>query len=471
MPSVTVRPHTVAEQRRPVRAVRRGLPGGARRLAVRAAAASRTTPVLLRIWLVVVATLLVLTGAAGVVSAVDQEAAATEIVERIEPLSADAAAVYRALADADATLVSGYLQPDGPSPQDRQRYEDDIAAAAAGLAAAAGRADDPATADRIAYLGRQLPVYTGLVERARAADRQGLPAGPAHLAEASELMESSMLPVAESLQQRKARALSAAFDRTQSVPVAALVLAVVTLSCLVVLQIVVARRFRRVLNAGLLAATVLLVLGLGWWTVAGSGAGTSLGAAREHGRAVNEALVPAQIAALQARTTEGASLLGRATSDQAFEDRLQRLARNGGAGGALGASARLATSPDARVRIGEAVAAAADYRAAHQQVHRAAAEGRFADATQLALAEGAPGTSAAFDRLDAALVAAVGAERRAFAERMAAAAAWRWALPAGSVVCTLLVVGAAARGVGGRLREYRDPLRATGRHHSPGGSP
>ena len=230
-----------------------------------------------------------------------------------------------------------------------------------------------------------------------------------------------MLPVAESLQQRKARALSAAFDRTQSVPVAALVLAVITLISLVVLQIVVARRFRRVLNAGLLGATVLLVLGLLWWTVAAGSAGTLLGAAREHGRAVNEALVPARIAALQARATEGADLVGRGASDQAFEDRMQRLARNGGAGGALGASTRLATTPDARARIAEAVTAVADYRTAHRQVQQAAAEGRFADATALALADGHRRESASFERLDAALAAAVDAERRAFAERMAAA--------------------------------------------------
>jgi hypothetical protein len=432
--------------------------------------------VLLRAWLFVVASLLGLTAAAGVLSASSQEAAATEIVERIEPLSADAAAVYRSLADADTTLISGYLRPGGPSTEDQQRYDDDIAAAAAGLDAAARRADDPATADRIAYLGRQLPVYSGLVEEARGADRQGQVAGTAHLARASELMDSSMLPVAESLQQRKARALSAAFERTRSVPVAALVLACVTLLCLVVLQVVVARRFRRVLNAGLLAASVLLGAGLAWWTVAATGAGTVLEAAREHGRAVNEALVPAQIAALQARATEGADLVDRGTpdrvvEDRAFEDRMQRLARGGGAGGALGASARLVTDPDARVHVEQAVTAAADYRTAHEQVKRAAGEGRSTDAAQLALARDPGGTSAAFDRLDAALVAAVGAERRAFTEQTAAAAAWRAALPVGSAVVPLLVLAAAVWGLRGRLAEYRSPLHALPRHLDRGGSP
>ena len=135
---------------------------------------------LLRAWLVVVASLLALTCATTVVSAFTQDAAATDIIERIEPLSADAAAVYRSLADADTTLIGGYLELGGPSPQDRHRYDDDIDAAAAGLAAAAGRADDPATADRIAYLERQLPVYAGLVEHARAADGQGQALGTTH---------------------------------------------------------------------------------------------------------------------------------------------------------------------------------------------------------------------------------------------------------------------------------------------------
>jgi hypothetical protein len=95
----------------------------------------------------------------------------------------------RALADADATVVSGYLSGGDESTAARQRYDDDIAAAASGLAAAAGRADDPATADRVAELARQLPVYAGLIEQARANNRQGLPVGASYLGRASDLMQ------------------------------------------------------------------------------------------------------------------------------------------------------------------------------------------------------------------------------------------------------------------------------------------
>jgi hypothetical protein len=275
-------------------------------------------------------------------------------------------------------------------------------------------------------------------------------------------MENSMLPVAESLQLRQARALSVAFDRTRAVPVAALVLSLVTLVALVALQVVMALRFRRVLNAGLLVATVLLVLGLAWWTVVGVAAGDHLETADGHGRAVNEALVPAQVAALQARTTEASTLVDRSVQerDQAFQDRLQRLARNNGAGGALGASARLATDPAARGSIAEAVAAVADYRTTHEEVRRAAAEGRFADAAQRAVATGAGGSAAAFDRVDAALARAVAAERQAFAGRMAGAQEWYAGLGVGSIMLTAIVVGAVVRGLGRRLRDYRDPLRA-----------
>jgi hypothetical protein len=417
------------------------------------------TPTLLWLSGVLVVVLLAVTCLAGATAALSRDAVDDEISARLEPLNADSATLYRALADADAAVITGALAR-GQAPAAGRRYDDDINAAAGALAAAAARADDPATADRVAFLTTQLPVYTGLVVAARAADAAGAPAGTTYLGEASALLQNSMLPVAASLQQRQARQLSDAFATAAAPPVTAIVAAVLTLAALVVVQVAVARRVHRVLNPGLLAATVLLLLTVVWWAVAGTAADRRLAIAEGSGRAVSEALVPAQIAALRARATEAAALVRGTTvaDDPTFTDRMELLARDGGEGGALGAARRLATDPGAQAHIADAVTAASAYADAHTQIVAAAAAGRDDEAVRLAVTR-PDATSTGFGQLDADLVAAVDDERGAFTDRMAQVQAWRTGLAGGSIALAALAVLAVGAGLWRRLDDYRNPAR------------
>ena len=117
-------------------------------------------------------------GGVGAYAADVRADATRDIAERIEPLNADVTTLYRSLADADATVTSGFLsgglEPSGV----RARYDGQVAEATSRLTQAGARAGvDRVTADRIADIGAQLPVYTGLIERARANNRQGFPLG------------------------------------------------------------------------------------------------------------------------------------------------------------------------------------------------------------------------------------------------------------------------------------------------------
>ncbi|MDJ0001059.1 hypothetical protein QM787_27360, partial [Rhodococcus ruber] len=51
----------------------------------------------------------------------------------------------------------------------------------------------------LASISTDLSVYSGLVETARANNRTGHPVGAAYLSEASTLMQTSMLPMAQQL--------------------------------------------------------------------------------------------------------------------------------------------------------------------------------------------------------------------------------------------------------------------------------
>ncbi|MBM0239138.1 hypothetical protein JNW88_21985 [Micromonospora sp. ATA32] len=102
--------------------------------------------------------------------------------------------LYRALSDADATAASAFLSGGVEPAAQRDRYQNDVAEAAAALAViAAGRSGDGARDGAVGVIAAELPVYTGLIETARAYNRQGLPVGAAYLREASGLMRQRML--------------------------------------------------------------------------------------------------------------------------------------------------------------------------------------------------------------------------------------------------------------------------------------
>ena len=144
--------------------------------------AATTEPGRLQIIGAVLAALVIAFGAVTAFEIADRASAADDVVSRSQPLSADAASVYRSLADADTAASSGFLAGAEKEPAARERYQKDIALASKLLVKAATNTDSASESGRqIATLNEQLPRYTGLVETARAYNRQGLPLGGAYL--------------------------------------------------------------------------------------------------------------------------------------------------------------------------------------------------------------------------------------------------------------------------------------------------
>ena len=79
----------------------------------------------------------------------------------------------------------------------REQYQQALARAASALADATAGTTDIQTRTAMAKISEQLTAYTGLVEAARANNRQGHVIGSAYLREASSLMQTSLLPAAE----------------------------------------------------------------------------------------------------------------------------------------------------------------------------------------------------------------------------------------------------------------------------------
>jgi hypothetical protein len=416
-----------------------------------------TTPGKLRLTRTVLVIGIVLAGAIGVVAANNHVNTTADIVERLEPLNANATTLYRSLADADATVAAGFLSG-GVEPREvRDRYDRDIVAATASLAQAGTQAGgELVTANQIADITTQLPVYTGLVERARANNRQGLAVGATYLRRASELMRSSILPEAAELQRRQASRLHDTYQRAESVPVVALAACGASLAGLIWVQLFLFRRTHRIVNIGLVGATGAVLTGLVWWTAAETASAGSLARSFGHSRSVSDALAPAQIAALQARAVESLGLVTRnGGSEPDFTARMEQLARKDGAGGALGAANQFATDPQGRALVQAAIADARDYAAAHQKVQELDAVGKYTEAVEAAVGAQETSAATAFDRLDKALIRAVNHERRAFGSDIDRARHWLTGLPFGIGTLALIAAVGVALGVRQRLEEYR----------------
>jgi hypothetical protein len=410
-----------------------------------------TTPEKLRLVQVLLVLACLLTGVAAAAALQARANATRDIEDRTEPLAADAVDVYRALANADATVATDFLSTsrDGGS-----EYIRDIEEAAKGLARAATlTARDSLTADRILDIAAQLPAYTVLAEGALAAERTD-DERASSLREPSSLMQSTILRRAETFYRIESERLDAQYRRAAALPVVALVAGAASVLALLGAQLMMARRTRRMVNLGLAGATLAVLALAVWWTVAVSASGDHLADSRRRSQAVSDALGPAQIAARQARASEILALVARDPHlyEPDFSARMQRLARNDGAGGALGAAHYLVSEQAGRKTVADTVDHARAWRAAHGEIVELQKVGRHGEATAL----GRHGSAAAaFTAIDKALADAVTRERFAFRTDVNQAQKALTGLVPGTVAGMVAAAAAAALGVGQRLKEYR----------------
>ena len=377
--------------------------------------------------------------------------ATREIEQRTEPLSADAVDVYRALADADAAVAQGFLQEGTASAALIAGYKGQIAVAATSLARAGTLSRrNSLTADRITDIAVQLPVYTGLVERALGQEN---PRRIATLGEASALMQSTILRRAEAFQRTESQRLDTQYQRAGAVPWLAIAAGTTSLLSLLGAQLMLTRRTRRLVNLGVFGAGAVVV-GVGaWWALALSASDGHLADSRRHSQAVSDALGPAQIAARQARASEILALV--ADDPKAYEGdysaRMQRLSRADGAGGALGAARRLIPDQEGQKRVADTVTDAKAWLLAHGRIHKLQKAGEYQEAVKLAIGPAEDASAAIDDRL----AEAVDIERRAFGADVRQARDALTGLVPGTMALMLLAAGAAALGIGQRLKEYR----------------
>lgn len=414
------------------------------------------TPARLRALLLASVVVSLLWGAAATWTAVQRVSAANSIVASSGPLNADARQIYQSLSDADATEANAYLSLIEP-PGAITRIHDDTSRAEANVVAIRAGDSNPAIQADLTTLATEIPDYMKFVGEADAYNRSGTNGagvGAAYLRDASSLARGPLLAAARDLYTKEQARLNSAYAQATGLPYLAVGGAIVFGIAAFRGQRWLARRTNRVLNPGLVAACLIGLLSLAWLLAGFTSARSDLLAGRDHGSKPADALAQAEITALQMHSDESLTLINRDGAYDATEQQLQTQ---------LWPTLRKELISAQSVGVGsrgeaDATAAARDAQAwysEHLNVYHANEAGNYIGGPTSAVTLATQPSTAAFEKVDAELTAAIDADQAALANHDSSGDGALGGVVAGMVVAALLMAAACIWGVGKRIGEYR----------------
>ena len=380
------------------------------------------------------------------------------------------------LADINTTLANAILARDDDSkPSWRTIKEQSDAVSRALITASENVTYGNEEEAPIFTIQSNLPVYFRLVGQARGR-MQSDPLPDARAA--SSLMQDTIMPAGLALDEANFRHLTAAYDGHRTNRIVALIMLLLAIGApgafLVIVQLNLVRRTRRLVNPPLLGATVLLVLFGAYLIGVFISTGEQLRAAKQDSFDSMHALWKARAVAYDANAEESLYLLERgplqARHEEAFFSKAARLlsgplpeqaAAQATTGqfkdikGFIGAELNNITYPGEREAALDLLRTFVDYVDIDRKIRDLERAGRHAEAIALCVGT-APGQSDwAFQRLDKALLKVLDINERFFAAQIESAfsyLAWiQWALALVGIAIAIL----GWLGLQPRIREYR----------------
>jgi len=379
-----------------------------------------------------------------------RERAAKAARSQTEPLLVQAKNLYTSLSDANATVATGLLSGGVETALNRSRYLADLRTATTALSRLTSESGTSAASPvALSKIGDQLPLYSGLVETARANNRQGFPIGAAYLRQAVALSTGSMLPAADRIYRAEAQRLQADYHTgtATSTLVTFAAASAVALILLLLAQWYVTRISRRILSVPMLAATVGVAAIAVWGIVALINEQNSLLTAQKHGSDSVEVLSASTVLLSRAQGDLSLALVNRGTdeTDQldltAVERELTPLT------GEISVLARRTGTTAAADRFDVDYAS---YQAQTNRIKDLQNNGKLPAALALG-----PATSAISDRLSSDLGGQVQAAQERFSTAATNATSALDGLAFAIPVITVLAAVAALLGLRERINEYR----------------
>jgi hypothetical protein len=379
-----------------------------------------------------------------------RQQALTSVLDHTEPLSFAAGQLYTKLSVADAAAATAFIA--GAEPQAvRQRYEQSITDASVALTrAASGLTDEP----MLTLLGRisaELNVYTGLVETARTNSRAGNPVGSSYLAEASSLMQETILPDAQQLYNETSSRVDSETTHSARIPAPVILVLATTVAFGLFAHRWLARRTRRRINIGLIAGGLAILIMVIWVGTALTISTASSRSAKDTSARSLKTVTNLAITAQQARADETLALIRRGDESirkQSYYQRIDSMQRQL-------ADYLSANQVFDRTDLGNAEELLRRWRAADERINAYISVGNYQAATQVALGTGEDDSTPAFDRLEQALSDGIRDNRNQLRSDIVAARRVLSGATIGGVVLSLSAALAVALGLWPRMSEYR----------------
>jgi len=222
-------------------------------------------------------------------------------------------AIHTSLVSANADATNAFLVGGLEPPAQRQHFVDSMAQAAKLIAEAATA--QPADQAVLGQLNTTLLTYQGLIEQARANNRQGLPIGSQYLKDANATLQDDSLPLLNQLVKSNEARVDTEFDGIGFGNYWLIIGGLITLAVLIYALYWLAKRTHRYLNVPIAAAAVLVLLTMIVGGASLASAGSSAKDTRSHAYADTLALSRARIAAYDAKSNESLTLIARGSGD------------------------------------------------------------------------------------------------------------------------------------------------------------
>ncbi len=374
----------------------------------------------------------------------------TTVLHHTEPLAFAAGQLYTTLSVADAAAATAFIAGSEPQ-QVRQRYEQAITDAAVAVTRASSDLSDPPLVELLGRINARLAVYTGLIETARTNNRMGNPVGSSYLSEASALMQEKILPDAQQLYEATSARVDAETTASAKIPAPVIIVVAATLGFGIFADRWLARRTRRRVNIGLVIGGLAIAIMIVWvgtaLAISTAGSRSAKNTAADSLRTVTNLAITAQ----QARADETLSLIRRGDEDlrkRSYYQRVDQMRQQ------LGDYLARKDTVD-KSGLAQADQLLDKWRQADERINDYIAVGNYQSATEVALGTGEGDSTAAFDKLNDALVQGIQQSRTQLRSDILSA---RRVLSGTTVGGALLSVGAAlavALGLWPRMSEYR----------------
>jgi hypothetical protein len=264
-------------------------------------------------------------GVATSIIVADRETNTRRAVDAAGQVLIAAQRVQSDVAEADAASTANYLAPDR---EQRRLYLEALDSAAANLETAARNAgDDAAIHQHLAAIGSALIRYGGAVERANALRGAGALTSN-DLQPALDVLTKTVRPEVDRLSQATSTNYAANTDQLGLFSLAGLLSSIAAFAVLLAVQIYISKRYRRLLNVPLLAATLSLLFGSVWLSAATYGQHRQLADTQQRAYASLSLISTVRTHAYELKTAEALHALGTtATSSTSSEEVRADIAR------------------------------------------------------------------------------------------------------------------------------------------------